>query len=772
METHVIKIKGIVQGVGFRPFIYNLAKSYGLKGFVRNDTKGVTVEVQGDSFKLKEFEKNIVSKAPPRSKITDLSIEVKKDGKVFRDFEIVFSKDDEVKTVPVSPDLFVCEDCLKELFDSGDRRYLYPFINCTNCGPRFTIVKGLPYDRRNTTMSVFKMCERCQREYDDPANRRFHAQPNACHDCGPWLSLVDRGGREIIEGKGANKVEEIFSKISAFIKDGFIIAIKGIGGFHLCCDAANEDAVKTLRTRKFREDKPFAVMFPSVEAVEKFCLVDESERALLESVARPIVLLKKREGKDLASSVAPGNRFLGVMLPYTPVHHILMRYVNRPVVMTSGNVSDEPIAYENGDALSRLRRIADYFLLHNRDIRMRCDDSVTRVWRGREYIIRKSRGYVPGEMVVEWEFERPVLACGPEQKNTFAFGMGKRVYMSHHIGDMDNYRVYKSYIDSIEHFKKLYDIEPEIIVYDMHPEYLSTKFAIEYSGIPVSRKIAVQHHFAHAVSCMVDNSIEGPVIAVTFDGTGYGDDGTVWGGEILIADFSEYERVAHFEPVLMPGGASAIRNPWQMAMGYLYKVFGMEIFEKKISFLKIIEEAELRNVVRLIEKMVNSPVTTSCGRLFDAVAAISGLRFHVNYEGQAAIEFEQAMNVDTDRGYDFYFVTEHDGRYLIKWDEMMREVVGDVEAGESIGVISARFHRGLADVVSEVVERIGKDRGIEKVVLSGGVFMNMVLLDTLTRGLEKRGFWVYTHSRVPTNDGGIALGQLVAGDAMLRRKGW
>ena len=769
METHVIRIKGIVQGVGFRPFVYNLATSYGLKGYVRNDTRGVTIEVQGDRKKLKSFEQDIIVKSPPRSKISELSVEIKTDGEVFEDFKIVFSKEDKVKTVPVSPDLFVCNDCLKELFDPEDRRYLYPFINCTNCGPRFTIVKNLPYDRKNTTMSVFKMCNQCQVEYNDPTNRRFHAQPNACFRCGPYISLIDNNGSLLIEGKCAGNVDKIFKKLREFMLSGKIVAIKGIGGFHLSCDAENEEAVKALRNRKYREDKPFAVMFPDIESVKRYCHMGKKEEELLLSVSRPIVLLRKIEGNDLAYSVAPGNKYLGVMLPYTPIHYLLMKYTKRPLVMTSGNLSDEPIAYKNDDALRRLRNIADYFLIHNREIHIRCDDSVTRIWGDREYIIRKSRGYIPGEMSIDWEFKRPVLACGPEQKNTFAFGIGKRVYMSHHIGDMDNYRVYESYIDGVEHFKRLYDIEPEIIVYDMHPEYLSSKFAVEYDGVPDSRKIAVQHHFAHAVSCMVDNNIRGPVIAVTFDGTGYGDDGTVWGGEILVADFSKYERIAHFDPVVMPGGISAIKNPWQMAMGYLYQVFGDRVFERKLPIFNAVGEMELKNVLRLIERGTNSPVTTSCGRLFDAVAAMSGLRFFVNYEGQAAVEFEQSIDVVTNDRYSFYFV-ESGGRYLIKWDEMIKQVVFDVESGVGIGMISAKFHNGLAEVVSKVVGEIAEDKGFEKVVLSGGVFMNIFLLDALTDKLKEKGLQIYTHSRVPANDGGIALGQLVAGDAMLKER--
>jgi len=769
METHVIKIKGIVQGVGFRPFIYNLAKSLGLNGYVRNDTGGVTIEIQGNVQKLKEFEKNIISKAPPRSRITDLAIEIKKDGKIFKDFEIIFSVENEAKTVPISPDLFTCDDCLAELFNPEDRRYLYPFINCTNCGPRFTIVKDIPYDRENTTMSVFKMCKQCQDEYNDPTNRRFHAQPNACFVCGPHLYLVDNRNKILLDGKCAENVDKIFKKLRELINAGKIIAIKGIGGFHLACNAEDEKAVKALRCRKYREDKPFAVMFPDIETVKKYCYLTSKEDELLLSVPRPIVLLKKIGGKDLAWSVVHSNKYFGIMLPYTPVHHLLMRYINKPLVMTSGNFSDEPIVYKDDDALLRLRSIADYFLLHNREIYIRCDDSVTRVWAGKEYIIRKSRGYVPGEMLLKnWQFEKPTLALGPEQKNTFSFGFENKIITSHHIGDMDNLAVYKSFINGINHFKKLYEIEPEVIVYDKHPEYLSTKYAMGLSGNVV--KIGVQHHHAHAVSCMVDNQITGPVIAVTFDGTGYGEDGTIWGGEILIAELSRYMRVGYLSPVLMPGGTSAIKNPWQMAISYLYGVYGKEFLEFSLPFLEGIPGDKVKNIIKLIEKKINSPVTTSCGRLFDGVASIAGIRNSVNYEGQAAVEFEQAIDGITNDSYHMYF--ERQGNeFVIMWDMLITEVVDDVLSGKNAGYISAKFHSGLAKIVTEVCLDVSKQSGLSDVVLSGGVFMNMYLLERVVRGLRTEGLNVFTHNSIPTNDGGISVGQLLIGDAILKERG-
>lgn len=772
MSTYKLSISGVVQGVGFRPFIFRLANEFGLTGYVTNTSNGVTILIQGDKTDLEKFVENIRTGAPKHSRIDNLIIATNVEHKPLQEFSIRESQSESEKTACISPDLDVCDDCLKELFDNTNRRYLYPFINCTHCGPRFTITLDVPYDRQMTTMQDFKMCTDCQREYDDPRNRRFHAQPNACPVCGPRIQLFSTDRKVDLVGGYSSQNEAIFKLLSKIYSDGKIVAVKGIGGIHLSCDTDNEPAVAALRARKFREDKPFAVMFPNLTTIEEYCVISDTERALLQQVAHPIVILKKKTSKQVSPSVASKNQFLGAMLPYSPIHHLIFHFYQKPLVMTSGNMSDEPVAFKNDDAIERLSSIVDYFLIHDRRIHTRCDDSVVRIWEEYEYPIRKARGYSPEQIALDWKFDQPVLASGAEQKNTFALAKNNQIYLSQHIGDMENFEVLNSFDSGIRHYRKVFDIEPEIIAYDLHPDYLSTRFALEYpsknSAGKKIRKIGVQHHHAHAVSCMAENGIS-RALAIVLDGTGFGSDRTIWGGEILLAEFAGFRRLAHFKNVGMPGGSSAIRNPWQMAVGYLLQVFGKEFIEFGLPFLKDVKPDKLEIILKAIENQINTPITSSCGRLFDGVAAIAGIQNHVHYEGQAAIEFEQTITDENVDGYIFGIETQNN-MIILDWKEVIKSVIDDVLNGMKTGTISAKFHRGLANVLSEVSEKIRQSVGINDVVLSGGVFMNIHLLTMLNDLLKQNGFHVWTHRRIPPNDGGISVGQAVIASAVVKQK--
>jgi len=763
--TKEIVISGIVQGVGFRPFVYNLAGKFQLTGYIYNDSAGVTIMIQGTDTDIELFETELYQCPPPRSKIVHYQSEIIFSDTQYSDFQIRLSPSDGSKTAAISPDLDICDDCRREMFDPENRRYLYPFINCTNCGPRYTIIKDIPYDRQKTTMLNFIMCPDCQAEYNDPGNRRFHAQPNACPVCGPHLELRNVSGQVLVSACESEEYEVLFKQISSLLTDGNIIAVKGIGGYHLACDATNEIAVLTLRSRKYREDKPFAVMCPDIKSIEEICSVNRSERELLESVAHPIVLLKKSANYSLANSVAPNNHFLGAMLPYTPLHFLIFKYFNTPLIMTSANVSDEPIAFKDNDAQERLKTIADHFLIHDREIHIRCDDSVVREFEGMAYPIRRSRGYAPEKLIIDWEFTRHMLACGPEQKNTFALAKNDAIYMSHHIGDMENFEVLKSFEEGINHFQHIFGIQPEIVAYDLHPDYLSTKYAHDYVKANGLKEIGIQHHHSHAVSCMVDNKISKPVLAIVLDGTGYGSDGTVWGGELLLAEYSQFKRLGHFRNAYLPGGSAAIKNPWQMGISYLFEVFGGELVD--IPFLQNIETNRVEMIVKMLENQFNSPVTSSCGRLFDGVAAIAGLRNVVNYEGQAAVEFEQCIHKSDDSSYEFRVIDDHD-TLILDWKTMIHQLVYDINEHIALSYISQKFHNGLARGLTLWVEIARKSTGLSDVVLSGGVFMNIYLLNRLKKSLEKKGFNVYTHSVVPCNDGGISLGQVVIADAQMK----
>ena len=742
-----VRVEGIVQGVGFRPFVHALAGRLGLAGLVGNDPGGVFVEVEGPAETVERFLAAMAAEAPPLAVIERVTA-TRLAPTGIRGFAIAPSQAGGERQALVSPDTATCADCLRELGDPADRRHRYPFVNCTNCGPRFTIVRDVPYDRPATTMAAFAMCADCAREYHDPADRRFHAQPVCCPTCGPALALLDRDGRAA-EG-------DPLAGAAARLLDGAVVAVKGLGGYHLAADAASEPAVAALRARKRREDKPFAVMVADLEGARGLCLVDPAEEAMLASPRRPIVLLRRRPSAAIAGPVAPQNRSLGVMLPYTPLHHLLLAEAGRPIVLTSGNVSDEPIAYLDDEALERLGGIADWFLVHDRPIHVRADDSVVRAFRGRELPLRRSRGFAPQPLGLPWPFPRHVLACGAELKHTFCLAKGGHAFVSHHIGDLENYETFRSFTEGVGHFRRLFAVEPEVVAHDLHPEYLSTKYALELDGVELE---GVQHHHAHVTACLADNGEAGPVIGVAFDGLGYGTDGTIWGGELLVADLEGFRRAGHLETVPMPGGAAAIREPWRMAATWLDSALGGQVPER----LDVVGRnlGRWEQVVALARSGTASPVTSSAGRLFDAVAAILGVRDAVNYEGQAAVELEQLADPAETSAYPARLTGPGtDGAPLrLAGSDLVRAVVEDLEAGVPVPLVAARFHNGLAGATVAACQALRDDSGLGTVALSGGVFQNMLLLERTVAGLEQQGFRVLVHSRVPPNDAGISLGQ-------------
>jgi len=757
-----ILVKGIVQGVGFRPFVYSLAVRESLKGRVLNTSDGVLIDVEGEHESIERLLAAVEAHPPRLSQIESISCETVLALAHHPDFRIVESNNDGEKFVPVSPDVATCADCVAELFDPRDRRYRYPFINCTNCGPRFTIIEDVPYDRDRTTMREFEMCEACRSEYENPLDRRFHAEPIACSACGPRLFLTDESGDGVVLARP--RANEIVERARRLLSDGKIIAVKGIGGFHLACDALNEGAVESLRRRKHREDRPFALMANSVEMVSEYCFVSEVERGLLTSECRPIVLLEKRPDITLPEAVAPSVSTLGFMLPYAPLHHLLLDGLARPLVFTSGNVSDEPICYENGDAITRLNGLADYFLLHDRRIHIRADDSVTRYALGSETVLRRSRGYAPAPLRVSPKFERQILACGAELKNTFCLARDNYAFISHHVGDLENLETLRSFEQGIEHFKRLFRLHPEVVAYDLHPEYLSTKYALALDEELI--RVGVQHHHAHVASCMADNRIDGEVIGVAMDGLGFGEDRRMWGGEFFVADFCDAERVAHLDYVPMPGGAKAVREPWRMAAVYLERALGDNFIESSLPFVRNMDARKWSVLRPMIATGTNSPETSSMGRLFDAVASLLGLRNLVNCEGQAAIELETLADRDCTERYEFEI--EGNGG-IIKAEPVIKRSVEDILDGVAPQIVSAKFHLGVAYLIAMVAGRVRDERHLERVVLSGGVFQNMFLLERASRLLKAEGFEVFTHGRVPTNDGGISLGQAVVANARIRK---
>ena len=763
-----VVVRGVVQGVGFRPFVYRLARESALSGWVLNSTQGVVIEVEGGKAAVEGFLAGLVERPPPRALIDRVETSFLPPVG-YTSFVIQASRDGD-ESVLISPDICVCGDCLREVFDPKDHRYGYPFINCTNCGPRFTIVGDIPYDRPKTTMRAFAMCPRCDREYHDPADRRFHAQPNACPECGPQVSLLDREGRPAALGDGLDPIEGT----RRLLAGGAVVAVKGLGGFHLACDATDAEAVAELRRRKHRIDKPFAVMALDAEAVSRYCELREGERQLLESPARPIVLLRRKAGSPIAPEVAPNNSYVGVMLPYTPLHYRLLagsaggdQAPPLALVMTSGNMSEEPLAIDNDEALERLDVLADYFLMHNRDIGIRCDDSVTRLFRGQETLIRRSRGYAPYPLRLDLDMGE-VLACGAELKNTFCLTKGGDAFVSQHIGDLENYETLASYQSSIEHFQRLFRISPTVVAYDLHPDYLATQFAQEMASKGLEA-VGVQHHHAHIVSCMVENGLRDPVIGVAFDGAGYGTDGRIWGGEFLLADHADFRRMAHFEYVPLPGGDAAVRHPWRMAVSYLMDTFSEEALSLPLPLWSQVGGRDVALVRRMIEAGVNCPLTSSCGRLFDAVSALLGVRTAVNYEGQAAIELEMMAAPGVGEVYDW--ALSRGSPATIDASPVIRAVVADLRRGVDREVISARFHNTIAGIVAKTSGAIRESTGVDKVALSGGVFQNVYLLERTIDALEERGFQTYVNHLVPTNDGGIALGQAVVAGARARKEG-
>jgi len=744
-----IRVEGIVQGVGFRPFVYALATGLGLSGFVGNDVDGVFAEVEGPQAAVTEFLRQLERNPPPLARIERVTATtVPATGET--SFTIAASGPAGPRRTLISPDTATCRDCLRELADPADRRFGYPFINCTNCGPRFTIVRDVPYDRPFTTMARFAMCPACAAEYHDPADRRFHAQPTCCPACGPRLTLRDKAGNPL--------PGDPLTSAAALLGDGQILAVKGLGGYHLAAAADCQAAVAALRARKHREDKPFAVLAADLAAAKALGDIDAAAAELLTSPGRPIVLLPRRPDAGVAPATAPGNGYLGVMLPYTPLHHVLARAVAGPIVLTSGNVSDEPIAYRDDDALTRLGPIADAFLTHDRAIHIRTDDSVTRTFRGRPMLIRRSRGYVPEPVTVHGGFPRPVLACGAELKNTFCLAKDHHAFVSHHIGDLENAETLRSFTEGIEHFRRLFDVDPQIVAHDLHPEYLSTKYALELDGVDLQ---PVQHHHAHIASCLADNDADGPVIGVAFDGTGYGPDGTIWGGEFLVADLAGFERSGHLAPVPMPGGSAAIRQPWRMAAAYL----GSD----PPADLGVVRRNAARwpAVVAMGTKGINSPLTSSAGRLFDAVASVLGVRDAINYEGQAAVELEQLADPGEGRAYPAD-IQAGEGPFQACGADLLHAVLGDLTDGVPAPVIAARFHHGVAALIERGCLLLRESSGLRTVALSGGVFQNVLLLHATVGRLEARGFRVLTQSRVPCNDGGISLGQAVIAAARER----
>jgi hydrogenase maturation protein HypF len=770
-QRQKIIVKGVVQGVGFRPFVYNLAQSLNLRGYVNNSSKGVTIEIEGDNSEA--FVERLSKEAPPLSQIVSIDVsQLQYHG--YQDFKILESEDEGSFTL-ISADVSICQDCFREMLDGKDRRYLYPFINCTNCGPRYTITKSVPYDRPNTTMSVFTMCPDCKREYHDPSDRRFHAQPNACPVCGPQVELRVKSGKLKVKSEKSkvNRKDNPIEETIKLLKQGAIVAIKGLGGFHIACDATNEEAVKRLRMKKRKSNKPFGLMAPDIETVRKFCEVSREEEALLLSNKRPIVLLKK-SGNHLPEEVSPNNPCIGFMLPYTPLHYLLYYPVDSSsilqpsslsanfdaLVMTSGNISEEPIVIDNNEAIEKLSGIADAFLIHNRDIFMRVDDSVVRLIHFKKnlpvtYFIRRSRGYVP-DVVALHEEGPEVLGCGADIKNIFTLTKGSFAIPSQHIGDMENYETLQFFEESLRNLKSVYRVLPEALAHDLHPMYLSTQWALRQEGI---KKIGIQHHYAHVASVMAERGIRDKVIGVSFDGTGYGTDGNLWGGEFLIADIRGFRRAGHLKYTPLPGGENAIREPWRIAVSYIRDAAGEAVISylKSIGFIKRYGAQQIDTLLKVIGNRQFSPLSSGAGRLFDAISAMIGVCDQNTFEGEAAIALEAAAlpGIMQDYPVDIKFRETME----VDFSHTVLGIINDMVKGEEKGVISSKFHNTIITAIQRVVEKLSSLHQIKNVVLCGGVFQNMYLLERAIDGLESAGMSVFIHDKVPTNDAGISLGQ-------------
>ncbi len=745
-ERRRIRVTGTVQGVGFRPFVYRQAVGLGLAGFVRNDSQGVLIEAEGDRQALKELCRIVAETPPPLAVVESVHVTAAEELAGWTEFRIERSGARGMPDVPVTVDAATCDECLAELGDPSNRRYRYPFTNCTDCGPRYTIVTSVPYDRASTTMSAFEMCAACQAEYEDPGSRRFHAQPNACPECGPRVIWCDPAGRRLVDGD-----EAVGAAVEALL-DGKVVAVKGIGGYHLAVDATSDRAVASLRRRKARDDKPFAVMVGGLDQANSLGrLTDPGARELL-SPRRPVVLVAKRDGAALANGVAPGLPEVGLLLAYTPLHHLLSIGTARPLVMTSGNLSDDPIAHVESDAFDRLGPLVDGFLTHDRPIHIRCDDSVVRASAAAPQVMRRSRGYAPEPLDLPEPARRQVLAVGAELKSTVSVVRGRSVVPSHHLGDLEHLATYRSFLQATRHLCELFGARPEVVAHDLHPEYLSTKWALD-SGL---RPWPVQHHHAHVVSCMVEHHRTGRLLGVAFDGLGLGDDGDLWGGEFLVTELSAYERVGHLAKVTMPGGVAAIREPWRMAVAWVQTALGAE------EAARVGAQLDSRwPAVAALAARGAGPSTTSAGRLFDAVSALMGLRARVSYEGQAAIELE-ALARREDRGRSPVYpveIVEREGTMVLDPSPALAAIRRDLDDGVAAGRVAAGFHEGLGLGVANLASELASRHGLDTVALSGGVFQNVRLTEVVVDHLEARGLEVLTHRVIPPNDGGISVGQ-------------
>jgi hydrogenase maturation protein HypF len=764
-----ITVRGVVQGVGFRPFVHRLATELSLAGRICNSVQGVAIEVEGPRAALECFSRRLGRENPPRSRIQEYE-SAWLDAVGFDDFHIDPSETGGERSILVSPDIATCPDCLQEIFDPANRRHGYPFTNCTNCGPRFSIIMDLPYDRVNTTMAEFKMCPVCQAEYNDPANRRFHAQPNACPRCGPQLAFWNLDGNVVGGGNDA------LLDAAAALRAGRILAVKGIGGFHLMADARNAASLARLRERKHRPEKAFALMFPSLVGVKAVCRVSALEEQILQSAEAPIVLLEKLpEGvSPLAHNLAPGNPNLGILLPYSPLHYLLLAELGFPVVATSGNLGDEPICTDEYEALERLRGIADFFLVHNRPIVRHEDDSLVRVTLGRAMILRRARGYAPLPVRMPVAGEQPgnILAVGGHLKNTVALSVGEQVFLSQHIGDLEAEPAHAAFCRAAADLPRLYEVKPGIIAADLHPDYLSTKYADALARKPEGTRPArfhVQHHVAHVLSCIADGEVDLPVFGVAWDGTGFGPDGTIWGGEFFLVSEDQVRRVAHLRPFRLPGGEAAVVQPRRAALGLLYEMFGPGIFEhRELTTSWAFTPVEMQLLQTMLLRGVNAPFTSSIGRLFDAIASLTGLCQKASFEGQAAMQLEFSIKRnETNESYSCLSELPLDGQEqssrVLDWRPMLEELLLDCHHRAGAGKVSAKFHHALVETMIGVARKAGCPR----VVLSGGCFQNAYLTERAVKRLREEDFCPHWHERVPPNDGGIALGQVYAA-----RRGW
>lgn len=755
VEGRRIEIRGTVQGVGFRPWVYRLARELGVTGRVLNHAAGVTIEAFATREALDGFVRQLRETAPPAASIVSLACR-EIPSEPLEAFSIVASEPGPERHVSIPADLATCADCAREVRDPADRRYRYPFTNCTNCGPRFTIALDVPYDRARTSMSGFRMCPECQREYDEPSDRRFHAQPNACPVCGPRLIALDVSGNPLHD-------EDPLDVAARLLNAGLIVAVKGIGGFHLACDATSEMAVLRLRRRKQRDEKPFAVMVADLDAAERVAVLGPGERSLLLSTERPIVLAPRREPCRLARAVAPENSLVGVLLPYTPLHHLLLRDANVPLVMTSGNLSDEPLAYRNDEARARLSGVADLLLVHDRPIVTRCDDSVARVIAGRPVVLRRSRGYVPRPLSVRRPFARPLLSCGGLLKNTFCFGVGDSAWLGPHIGDLENVETFEAYEEAVDRMQRFLGVTPEVVAHDLHPDYFSTTFA---QGRPEALKVGVQHHHAHVASAMAEHGLAGPVIGVAYDGTGYGTDGASWGGEVLLADLEGFQRLGTFRPIRLPGGDAAIREPWRIALAMLDDAFDGGAPLDELPLFREVSRGQVDVIRRMLTSGVNVPAAHGVGRYFDAFGAIGLARQHSRFEGQVALAWNLAA-APGERGRYPFEIEADEGLRTVDLRPMVREATYELIGGELPATVSARFHNTLAYATAQLVRQVAATSTRLPVVLTGGCFQNARLAESVLAELAP-AFSVYVHSQVPPGDGGISLGQAMVADAATR----